>query len=86
MEDNVYTATVSTKGWVVIPKDLRQRYGLKKGSRVQVVEYDGTLALIPLADDPVTALRGMLAGGPSLTADLMAEHARDLAKENSAYG
>lgn len=77
----MHTAIVSTKGWVVIPKELREKYALKKGSRVQVVEYDGVLTLIPLAGDPASALRGMLAGGPSLTADLVAEHARELAGE-----
>lgn len=75
------TATVSTKGWVVIPKELRDKYGLKKGSRVQVLDYGELLALIPLPDDPVKALHGMLEGGPSLTADLMAERARDRARE-----
>jgi len=75
------TATVSTKGWVVIPKELRDKYGLKKGSRVQVLDYGEMLALIPLPDDPVKALHGMLAGGRSLTADLMTERARERARE-----
>lgn len=73
----MHTATVSTKGWVVIPKDLRDKYGLKKGTRVQVVEYDRSLALVPLPDDPAGALHGMLEGGSSLTVDLLAERARE---------
>ncbi len=28
--------TVSTKGWVVIPKEYRERYGLRPGTRVQL--------------------------------------------------
>jgi AbrB family looped-hinge helix DNA binding protein len=77
----MYTATVSTKGWVVIPKELREKYSLKKGSRVQVVDYGNVLALVPLADDPVDALHGMLKGGPSLTADLLAERIQERARE-----
>jgi len=77
----VYTATVSTKGWIVIPKDLRDKYGLGKGARVQVVEYDQALALVPLPDDPAKALHGMLEGGPSLTAELIKEHTRERAQE-----
>lgn len=77
----MYTAKVSTKGWVVIPKGLRKKYGLEKGTQIQVVDYGGVLALIPLPDDPVAALHGMLAGGPSLTADLMEERARERARE-----
>jgi AbrB family looped-hinge helix DNA binding protein len=77
----MYTAKVSAKGWVVIPKGLREKYGLKKGTRVQVVDYGDVLALIPLSDDPVGALHGMLEGGPSLTADLLAERARERSRE-----
>jgi AbrB family looped-hinge helix DNA binding protein len=77
----MYTAKVSTKGWVVIPKDLRKKYGLEKGTQVQVVDYGDVLALIPLPDDPVEALHGMLEGGPSLTADLLEERARERSRE-----
>lgn len=77
----MYTAKVSTKGWVVIPKDLRRKYGLEQGSRVQVVDYGDVLVLVPLPDDPVEALHGMLEEGPSLTAELLAEHARERGKE-----
>ena len=79
----MYTTKVSTKGWVVIPKDLRERHGLKEGSRVQVVDYGHVLALVPLPDDPVLALYGMLQGGPSLTDDLLAEHAQERAQEEA---
>ncbi len=65
--------TISEKGWIVIPKALRQKYGLRAGDKVQIVDYGEGLSLIPLPDDPVTALRGMFADGPSLTADLLAE-------------
>ena len=81
----MHTATVSTKGWVVIPKDLREKYGLKKGTRVQVVEYSQALALVPLPDDPVKALHGMLKGGPPLTDDLLAERARERVSEESTH-
>jgi AbrB family looped-hinge helix DNA binding protein len=71
--------TISEKGWIVIPKALRQKYGLQAGDRVQIVDYGDGLALVPVPDDPVAALRGMFADGPSLTAELMAE--RQQAKE-----
>ena len=77
------TVKVSTKGWVVIPKALREKYGLEKGTHVQVVDYGHVLALVPLPDDPVEALHGMLEGGPSLTEDLLIERARDRAREEA---
>jgi len=82
----MYTATVSSKGWVVIPKDLRKKYGLEKGRRVQVVEYAQSLVLVPLSNDPVAALHGMLKDEPSLTADLLAERARERMKEDAQSG
>ena len=82
----MHTATVSAKGWVVIPKSIREKHGLKKGSRVQVVDYGGIVAIVPLPEDPVEALHGMLQGGPSLTEDLLAERERERAVEDRAGG
>ena len=79
----MYTATMSAKGWLVIPKDLRDKYGLKTGSHVQVIDYDGSLSLVPLPEDPIAALYGMLQDGPSLTAELLKERARERAREDS---
>ena len=69
-------AVVSEKGWVVVPKPYRDKYGLKPGSRVQVVDYGEGISIIPLPDDPITALRGMFASEPSLTEDLKTERQR----------
>ena len=77
----MHTVTVSAKGWVVIPKAIRERHGLKKGSRVQIVDYGSILAVVPLPDDPVEALQGMFRDGPPLTLDLLEERARERARE-----
>ena len=86
MEAVMYTAKVSAKGWIVIPKPLREKYGLKKGMQVQVVDYDNVLALMPLPADPVQALHGMLEGGPSLTEELLAERAQERSREEGRGG
>jgi AbrB family looped-hinge helix DNA binding protein len=80
-EGRMHTTTVSAKGWVVIPKPIREKHGLKKGSRVQVLDYGEILAIVPLPDDPVEALHGMFEGGPSLTRELLAERERERARE-----
>lgn len=82
----MYTTKVSAKGWVVIPKDLREKHGLKEGRRVQVVDYGHVLAIVPLPEDPVEALHGMLREGPSLTDDLLAERAQERAREERGSG
>ncbi len=75
------TLTVSAKGWVVIPAELRRKYKLRPGSQVQVVDYGGVLALIPLLENPIQQVAGMLKGPSSLTQTLLAEHAQELARE-----
>jgi AbrB family looped-hinge helix DNA binding protein len=82
----MYTTKVSAKGWIVIPKHLREKYGLKKGTQVRVVDYGEELALVPLPADPVGALHGMLEGGPPLTEELLAERTRERAREESRHG
>ncbi|HEC62477.1 MAG TPA: PIN domain-containing protein [bacterium] len=77
----MHTTKVSSKGWVVISKNLKEKYGLKKGTRVRVVDNDNLLVLVPLPDDPVEALHGMLELGPSLTADRLIERASERAGE-----
>jgi AbrB family looped-hinge helix DNA binding protein len=84
--DVMDTVTVSAKGWVVIPKRLREKYGLVKGTRVQVVDCGDVLALLPLPSDPVEALHGMLEEGPSLTEELLAERARERSREEERHG
>jgi AbrB family looped-hinge helix DNA binding protein len=79
----MYTAKVSATGRVVIPKRLREKYGLRKGSQVQVIDDGEVLLLVPLPSDPVHALCGMLEDGPSLTEDLLAERARERPQEES---
>lgn len=74
-------ATVSGKGWVVIPQEIRERYGLKKGDKVHIVDYGGVVGIVPASRDPVAAGFGMLKGGPSLTEELLEERRRELERE-----
>ena len=52
--------TVSQKGWVVIPVDLREKYHWKTGDRVKVVDYGGIISLIPILDNPEDEAAGAL--------------------------
>lgn len=79
-------ATVSAKGWVVIPKTFRQQFNIKPGSRVRFVAYRGGLYLFPVSEDPIAEIRGMFAGGPSMIDDLLAEHQQELAREEEELG
>lgn len=75
------TVTVSAKGWVVIPKEIREKYRIKPGDKVYFVDHGGTIALLPVPEDPIRAGWGIFKGEPSLTEELLQEHAEELARE-----
>ena len=52
--------TVSPKFQVVIPREIRESMGLKPGTRVQVLQYENRIELIPLREPK--ALRGFIPG------------------------
>lgn len=51
---------VSPKYQVVIPSEIRKSMGIKVGQKMQVVEYDGKLQMLPERD--IVDLRGFLKG------------------------
>ena len=54
------SVTVSPKYQVVIPKTVREALNLRPGQKMQVVEYNGRIELIPERD--IKDLRGFLKG------------------------
>jgi AbrB family looped-hinge helix DNA binding protein len=73
--------TISNKGWVVIPAELRKKYNLLPGTEVVIVDYGGVLSIIPALKNPIKQGRGMLRDLPSLTRDLLKERAKDRSRE-----
>ena len=54
------TVTISPKFQVVIPKVVRGHLKLKAGQKVEILEYDNRIELIPIG--PMKSLRGLLPG------------------------
>ena len=52
--------TVSPKYQVVIPKRVREQFGLAPGQQLQVIALPGRIELVP--SQPPAALRGFLKG------------------------
>jgi len=73
---------LSKKGWVVIPNEIRQKYGLKKGDKVNIVEYGGVISIIPIPRDAIKETEGLFKGGSSLTKALLKEREKDKKFEN----
>ena len=72
------TVTVSQKGWVVIPAEIRRKYGWKAGDRVNVVEYGGHISLMPILKNPEDEGMGILKGrGGSLLKELKRERGKE---------
>ncbi len=74
-------ATVSAKGWVVIPQEIRERYGIKKGDKVHIVDYGGAIAIVPALKDPIHGSYGMFRGAEGLLEDLLESRRQDAARE-----
>lgn len=82
-------SVVSAKGWVVIPKEIRERHGFHRGTQVRFVEYGGVVSIVPVPANELEALNalyGKFAAGPSLTAELLAERAEEIAREEGGGG
>ena len=56
----MHAVTLSPKFQVVIPLPVRRTMGLRPGQKIQVVEYEGRIELIP--DRDIAELRGFLKG------------------------
>jgi AbrB family looped-hinge helix DNA binding protein len=56
---------VTTKGQLVIPSKLRRKYGIRKGTRVAMIEEENRIILQPLTREYIRSLRGSLKGEPS---------------------
>lgn len=52
--------TVSPKYQVVIPRPVRDNLRIRPGQKMQVIEYDGRIELVPERD--IAELRGFLKG------------------------
>ena len=74
---------VSSKGQIVLPKDVIEAFGLKKGDRVRV-EIEGDHVSIRRSLSPTSndwrRWRGRLAGSRAVD-DHLAEHAKEVRNE-----
>ena len=59
-----YRTVVSSKGQVVIPAELREQLGLKKGTAATWTEESGKLVLTPVTGKVLDEIRGSLKPGP----------------------
>ena len=75
------SSKVTSKGQVVIPKILREKYGIRSSTAIRWIEKDRGILMVPESEDPIVAARGMLKGSGILKA-YMKEKRREKQKEN----
>ena len=75
------SSKVTSKGQVVIPKKLRDKYGIQTATAIRWIEKDQGILMVPESEDPIMAARGMLKGSGILKA-YMKEKRREKQKEN----
>jgi len=75
------SSRVTSKGQVVIPKKLREKYGILPVTVIRWIEKDHGILMVPESEDPIKAARGMLQGAGLLNAYLK-EKRLERQKEN----
>jgi AbrB family looped-hinge helix DNA binding protein len=82
--------TVSSKGQLVIPAQIRESMGIEPGTRVAIRQEGTRLILEPqtLAAKLklIKKLRGLTAGGPSMTDELLEDRRREREAELARDG
>lgn len=77
------TVTVSIKGQMVIPSDIRKKYHIKPRTKVEIFDKGKEIVIIPLPSDPIRDSRGILKGVS--TKDILKLRHKDNAKETQKY-
>ena len=73
--------TASSRGQIVIPKDIRKRLNIVAGKRLAVKAEGDRVLLTPLPDDPVEAFCGIFKEKSSLTGALTEHRQKDKQRE-----
>ncbi len=56
----MYSTIVTTKGQVVIPVEIRKKYGIKVGTKIKFDEQDGEIKIVPITEEVIQNNIGLL--------------------------
>jgi AbrB family looped-hinge helix DNA binding protein len=70
------SSTISQKGQILIPIQLRKKYGLKTGARVVVSEDGDGIKLTPVTETSIRNMAGILKG-KNLSGSLLDSRRKD---------
>lgn len=73
---------VSVRGQTVIPQEIREQLGITPKTKLAWSVRDGVIIVVPIPEDPVRAMKGILKGRGSVQ-ELLAERRADREKEEA---
>ena len=74
-------SVVSVRGQTVIPKEIRKALGIKEGAKLSWIVKDNHIVVVPIPEDPVGALRGILKDSGYTFEDFMRERNEERERE-----
>ena len=74
---------VDAKGQVVIPAELRRKYGIKKGTVVSICERNGEIIIRPLTDEYIRSMAGIFGTKGKLLKALREEKTKERKREDA---
>lgn len=81
----VSSSKVTSKGQVVIPKGLREKYAIVPATTIRWIPTPEGILMVPETDDPIRAARGMLKGSGIMSA-YRKEKKREKEREERTVG
>lgn len=77
------TATLSVKGQIVVPAKIRKKLGLKKGSRVAIIEEQNGFTVRPMERGYFEGYAGLLPGKGRATKALLKDRQKERELEDA---
>ena len=71
------TSVVTVKGQVVVPANIRRKFGIKKGTKIAFIEQNGKLIIQPLDKNYFESLAGILGTDGKMLKSLMDDKKRE---------
>lgn len=71
------TSVVTVKGQVVVPANIRRKFGIKKGTKIAFIEQNGKLLIQPLNKNYFESLAGILGTEGKMLKSLMEDKKRE---------
>lgn len=71
------TSVVTVKGQIVLPKKIRTKFGIKKGTKIAFIEQNGKLIIQPLDKRYFESLAGILGTEGEMLKSLMGDKKRE---------